>query len=98
MMTFIQTMINKFLVGLDLVDPCDQFKITKLKWKKIACIVNSSGHLVLLWNMAWPTKRNGEPCIWELQVHLNDYINEISTCNMEYWDLKLQEKIIMNLA
>jgi len=44
MMTFIQTIINKFLVGLDLVDPCDQFKITKLKWKKIACIVNSSGH------------------------------------------------------
>jgi hypothetical protein len=47
-MIFIQAKHEKYVVGLDSVNPRDQFEFAKCEWRKIAQTMNSIGHF------AWP--------------------------------------------
>lgn len=45
-MIFIQAKHEGYVVGLDSVDPRDQFEFTTCKWRKIAQAMNSIGHFI----------------------------------------------------
>ncbi len=85
-MALIQAKRDKYLGGLDVGDPKDQFESASCKWRKIVDFMNTSTHSLLLRNNVDYKDKRG--AVYENFEHILYYMISIGN-NIRYCDLTL---------